>query len=36
MDGPAEVCDLELSAQAEEQVLRLDVTVNHLLLVTVF
>ena len=30
MDGPAEVCDLEVALHVEEKVLRLDITVDHL------
>ena len=30
MDGPAEVGDLEVALHVEQQVLRLDITVDHL------
>ena len=33
--GPPEVCDLEFSSQTHQQVLRFNVSVNHLLTVTV-
>ena len=36
MNGPAEIGDLQLSLQAEQQVFWLDVAVDHLLRVAVF
>ena len=35
MDRPTEVCNLQLSTITEEQILWLDVTMNHFLLVAV-
>ena len=35
MHGPAEIGDFELTLDADEQVLRLDVAVNHVLLVAI-
>lgn len=35
MDRPAEVGDLELSSEAQQQILRLNITMDHLLLMAV-
>lgn len=35
MDRPAEVSDLELSSEAQQQILRLNIAMDHLFLVAV-